>query len=187
MGKYLDEAGLGHLWGKIEDYVNTPIIPVTRAEYDALSEGEREGKLYLVTDAPERQPLSVSVEDYTTEDGWHVRKYSDGYVEMRRVIEKTIPISDWTETTDQQTSAVRCYTAHPIASIPLPLTLTERYSENVTMIGPDFPNWALILYQGATRHDDLTHTDSWSTIRPWQKPTTDITYKFSMIVTGRWK
>lgn len=48
---YLDNAGLAHLWGKIKGYVSTPTKTLTQAEYDALTEAEKQADiLYAITD-----------------------------------------------------------------------------------------------------------------------------------------
>ncbi len=49
MAKYLDDFGLSYLWQKIEGR-SIPVKAVTKEEYDALSEEEKNnGAAYLVT------------------------------------------------------------------------------------------------------------------------------------------
>lgn len=68
------------------------------------------------------------VQDYDTEDGWHVRKYSDGYVEMS--IRTTVVAPAWTTYTDASSSVK--YTTNPtIPAQALPVPLVERYTELV--------------------------------------------------------
>ena len=56
-------------------------------EYAALSEEEKQTEaLYAVLEPlwmPMAQPISI--QEYGTEDGWRVRKWRDGYVELSRM------------------------------------------------------------------------------------------------------
>lgn len=137
MSKYLDDSGLGHLWsilkGKIETKqdallpdatlevngahigVSVPTEGMTQAEYDALPAAEKARGLKIITDST---PLPANyVEDYTTEDGWHVRKYSDGYVEMTaRITGNTGIMNQWGTSGWYVTSE-----PSPAANYPIPL------------------------------------------------------------------
>ena len=84
---YLDNEGLARLWGKTRAYarsaytagvgieiaegaisLETPTVPITQAEYEALSEEEREGKLFLVTDAPAHEGFPCGMTVYSEEE-----------------------------------------------------------------------------------------------------------------------
>lgn len=69
------------------------------------------------------------VHSYDTEDGWHVRKYSDGYVEMTKKVVLTNvnlkPITGWVGT----------FNAPFIGPYSYPLTLTELFWCNVYSVG----------------------------------------------------
>ena len=62
--------------------VKTPVKPLTQGEYDGLSEEEKQAEAVYLVDEPPWTPVPLSIQEYDTEDGWHVRKWSDGYVEM---------------------------------------------------------------------------------------------------------
>ena len=101
---YLDQTGLTHFWTKIKAALNrkqdrlipdetilikdggisvkTPVTPLTKEEYDGLSEEEKQAEAVYLVDEPPWTPVPLSIQEYDTEDGWHVRKWSDGYVEM---------------------------------------------------------------------------------------------------------
>lgn len=101
---FLDKAGLAHFWGKVlaglggkQDAltpdesitlqdgnigVALPTKSLTRAEYEALPEEEKQAEKVYLVDEPPWVPAPLSVQEYDTEGGWHVRKWSDGYVEM---------------------------------------------------------------------------------------------------------
>lgn len=102
MQNFLDKTGLSYFWDKVKSYVNskveiddtltknedgvmgvtTPTVHLTKTEWEALSEEEKQKNILRIVDEPPWMPMAVSVQDYTTDNGWHVRKYSDGYVEM---------------------------------------------------------------------------------------------------------
>lgn len=110
---YLDTSGLSHFWGTVKAAllgkqdkltpdgsitlqgggigVKTPVKPVTRAEYDAFTEEEKQADAVYLVDEPPWTPVPLSIQEYDTEDGWHVRKWSDGYVEMSCKIDTIIP------------------------------------------------------------------------------------------------
>lgn len=53
--------------------VALPIKFVTKAEYNALSEEEKQAEAVYIVNEPLQMP-EPSVESYDTDDGWHVRK-----------------------------------------------------------------------------------------------------------------
>ena len=101
---FLDKDGLTHFWGKVLDAltgkqdnlepdesitldgnnisVSLPTKSVTQAEYNALNDEQKQADILYVVDEPPWIPAPLSIQEYDTEDGWHVRKWSDGYVEL---------------------------------------------------------------------------------------------------------
>jgi len=62
--------------------VALPAKAVSRAEYDAMTEAERQAETVYLVDGPAWEAVPMTIREYDTEDGWHVRKWSGGYVEM---------------------------------------------------------------------------------------------------------
>ena len=62
--------------------VALPAKAVSRAEYDAMTEAERQAETVNLVDEPAWEAVPMTIREYDTEDGWHVRKWSGGYVEM---------------------------------------------------------------------------------------------------------
>ena len=96
--------GLSHFWAKVKSAlagkqdaltpdgtirlrdgaigVALPAKAVSRAEYDAMTEAERQAETVYLVDGPAWEMVPMTIREYDTEDGWHVRKWSGGYVEM---------------------------------------------------------------------------------------------------------
>ncbi len=125
-----------------------------------------------VTDGGEGGGTSV-IESYDTEDGWHVRKWSDGYVEM--IYKGTNPSKGSYE------APYTYYTIHN--QISLPIVLVERYSENLSLLdssntyNPKFP----MVYTAG----DNEKTSSWGVFI--MVKATGVAMNYSLVVTGRWK
>lgn len=101
---YLDSAGLSHFtaWVKArlsgkqdaltpdgsiklqggDIAVSLPTKAVSKAEYEAMTEEQKQAEAVYLVDEPPWTPAPLSIQEYDTEDGWHVRKWSDGYIEM---------------------------------------------------------------------------------------------------------
>lgn len=106
--------------------VTTPVKGVlTQAEFDALSEVEKGKGVYVVDDGA-TGVSGVKIEEYDTADGWHVRKWSDGYAEVFLTKDLTISASDWTawgQIFSVSTSVLPTY--------DLPLAFTVVYDESI--------------------------------------------------------
>lgn len=87
---YLDNAGLAHLWGKIKGYVSTPTKTLTQAEYNALSEEEKQADiLYAITDDGGSSGGGASTgEVYSTEET-QIGTWIDGKPLYRKVVQST--------------------------------------------------------------------------------------------------
>lgn len=161
-------------------------IPITTSEYEALSESDRENKLYLVTDADATKPLvGLSVTDYDTEDGWHVRKWSDGYVEMtyrsETILEASMALNAF--------GALFSTSADFIPEIVYPFPLTEKYYEGIDLwqkTGANLSAWPYAVKDRTS--NPLNHTRRHGLVFVVNNPRSeDCTYEYAFHVTGRWK
>lgn len=163
--------------------VTTPVQRiVTQAEYDALPEAERNKGLYVISDGGSEEISGV--QEYDTEDGWHVRKWSDGYVELFKQVITEIPLSTW-----QPWGAIF---STRIGSFPLPFTLAKKYMENMLYANYDseasMATLMICLSQSTLNPGGayMDRTNYYAVWRP-EKPTEDLSSKFNISVTGRWK
>lgn len=189
-----------------------PVKVLTKTEYDLLDDTHKNSDiLYIVmlqtgldliykersfkSDIPtiekveEISQVAISniptVESYT-KNGWYVRKYSDGFVEMINNRKSgTITGSSWT-------SGGSGYYIDPLFSATaLPLTLVERYSFNYSVsIDPSSSSQAYgaIATDSSNSNSVLTHVSSITVWRFTQPPSSSkMVYMCSIVVTGRWK
>lgn len=207
---YLDSAGLAYFWGKTKTAlagkqntiaagdglsktgdalsVTTPVRSiVTQAEFDALPEAQQNKGLYVISDGGGGGDSGgVDVESYNTDDGWYVREWSDGYVELFKMIIVEIPLSSWT-------SWGALYSAS-LGSVPLPFQLTQKYMEHFLYANYENLEEAnrmtlmTAIAQGGNLPDGAYNdrTNYYLAYRP-TKPTSDIKSRFNISVTGRWK
>lgn len=164
------ESGIG---------VAVPTKHYTKEEYEAL-EGKPENTLCVVEE-PQSIPVAVSVQDYDTSDGWHVRKWSDGYVKMSITKEYTSPKSmilweGWR------------LLEQLVPKNELPVSLIARLDEHAFVVSPpsDMNNIDGSFYGlMQTGIADLTHTSAYSFLATENYSSKTITVLIS--VTGRWK
>ena len=140
--RLLNGNRVGELWEKIRDTfskkfttdstltmkdnvlgVATPVRGVTKADFESMTDEQKKG-LVVVTDEPPWMPVSVSVQDYDTDDGWHVRKWSDGYVEMDWRFEFS---GGWRQSGDWYISAILDDQDTKLRNILYPLKLKDLY------------------------------------------------------------
>lgn len=120
-------------------------------------------------------PLPLNyVQDYDTEDGWHVRKYSDGYVEMTLIKTCDVDLTSWGS--DTKASVL-------FSEIALPLSLTRKLSETAGLIDGNTPCGWLMQLPTSTLNV-LTTLNGYQITRPGDN-TGSVTV--SVVVTGRWK
>lgn len=128
--------------------------------------------------------VPISIEEYDTDDGWHVRKWSSGYVEM--CITKFYPIQQNT-----LTSSGGLYVAAGIyPHIPFPLPLVERYCE-VATCQPFYEKYlaGYCAPRGIPDQYSLTQTMEYSMYRtaPFPDNADDWIAGINIVVNGRWK
>lgn len=119
---------------------------------------------------------SIYIEEYDTSDGWHVRKWSDGYVEMVGVFEHTLKASDWTPWGNMYSVGSKI----PIYSYPI--ALASIYSEVLSVNYPD--GKAAAITQGT--RESLNKTKLYGLIRGIPDDG-DRKLVLNYFVTGRWK
>jgi len=195
---YLDQTGLTHFWTKIKGAlsgkqdllipdetiliknggisVKTPVKPLTKAEYDGLSEDEKQAEAVYLVDEPPWTPIPLSIQEYDTEDGWHVRKWADGYLEL--LADKSKNIGAWGSITPGVTYS-------QFDSMPLPFPLVKKYETHVAAFDKGTSGAAVTALQKGAHFDLLDALGplwliSFSTPPP---SLVGITIK----ITGRWK
>jgi len=157
--------------------VKTPVTPLTKEEYDGLSEEEKQAEAVYLVDEPPWTPIPLSIQEYDTEDGWHVRKWSNGYVEMFIRQTVSIPSNRWNNWLNVFVSVPSIF-----LSIPYPLTLVEFYSENVTESGPS-PFFLFFRKE----NDSLRETRVYDAVRGSQAPSQAMNFMVDRKICGRWK
>lgn len=185
---YLDNAGLAHLWGKVKSAlagkqdaltpdgsitlqgggigVALPTKSVTRAEYDAMTEAEKQAEAVYLVGEPAWEPVPLSVQEYDTEDGWHVRKWSDGYVSLELVF--TI--------SPQDNGLLMPGLQRGIFPLPeLQFPLLVQYSNQISIIGHAGNNIVWVANDTNEEMFSIVGNGLPSTVT------------FSYVVTGRWK
>lgn len=127
---------------------------------------------------------SIAIEDYDTEDNWHVRKWSDGYVEMS--ITKFCPL-----TQDLiYNSGDLYYAANVFPHMPYPLPLVERYCEHASyQVHPKALYAGWVAPRGVVDQYDLTQTMAYSMYRAttFGSIPSGVQVGINITVNGRWK
>lgn len=160
-------------------------IPITTSEYEALSESDRENKLYLVTDADATKPLvGLSVTDYDTEDGWHVRKWSDGYIEAR--MRKVFTGVKFAVHANAPSNILTNHDVTNCTCPPPPSEFIGLESYTPSLLGP---GWGLWISNGSDITTDPLFSRGFELIlwSPYVKTTSVLNIPVSITVTGRWK
>ena len=195
---YLDQTGLTHFWTKIKAALNrkqdrlipdetilikdggisvkTPVTPLTKEEYDGLSEEEKQAEaVYLVDETP-WTPVPLSIQEYDTEDGWHVRRWSDGYVEM--ILETTTNPSNWL----LLTTNIKYDT---LTSINLPFSLVKRYKTDANAFDNSNGYQSVAAFQKLNSNHLLSSTGDFWMLAFTNAPPKSV--GVTIEITGRWK
>lgn len=199
-GKFLDDVGLKRLWEKIRTSfgfkvdgtltvrenvlgVSQPVKgPINKEDYDKLSDDEKKS-LYIV-DEPEWTPTTLEIQEYDqTASGvkWHVRKWSNGYVEFVGLLSIAGVHVDGAFGTLYESSAQGPYN--------LPFNLEEKYNEQATIIkayNPSSSGAAGLFLYTFSRTESTSQTSTYCLARP-KSGLTSLTVKLSFYITGRWK
>lgn len=113
--------------------------------------------------------IQNQIEEYDTDDGWHIRKHSDGYVEMFAKISKSVSSSDFLDW-----GGGYVLTADNFKNFPFPLE--QKYGESATMLYP---------VAGALTQSDggkLTRTTKYGF---WRATAVPLTLEIAVSVFGR--
>lgn len=156
--------------------VKTPVKPLTQAEYDGLSEEEKQAEAVYLVDEPPWLPVPLSIQEYDTEDGWHVRKWSDGYVEM-------IYKKSHTGTSLAYGGESLLFFDSLNTDFQYPFALKEKFSETFNLLSCS--NSGNLKHPIMYSIGGLTKTNSWGLLigsNPIQ-----ISADISIVVTGTWK
>lgn len=177
------EAGKGVAIEEGKINVALPVEVLSADEYAALPEEEKRSEtLYGVPEPPWTPlPESLSVQDYKTEDGWHVRKWSDGYVEMRYANRKVY--------TNYGVSiqGVLWAKRDVAKNIPFPVKLVEKYLESGNISTFSASNTALLLTEGDDTEFYLDKTQNYRAMAFGSAISKGQDLLVEILVAGRWK
>lgn len=160
--------------------VAVPVKPLTQAEYDALPEEEKQAEAVYLVDEPPWTPALLSIQEYDTEDGWHVRKWSTGYVEM----------SLRSGVTSVTSTAGNGCPFPKLSKIAFPVPLVQKYSETATACDT---NCGAMVQVAALSYPEETPTEESALAKTgnyWVvagRTFDSLLMDASVIVTGRWK
>ena len=121
-----------------------------------------------------RSENALSIQEQDTEDGWHVRKWSDGYVEMdlQYTQNNVFPETSW---------GSLYYQLAPVHAFPVPLV--EKYRESCDIMGSSPSVRLILINQGS---NSLTHTSQIGFALAG-KLAVAVSVTVGYAVTGRWK
>lgn len=159
---------------------NDAIGIVVGSEWATGAEGIGEIEYTKATD-PEGTvtPLPANyVHDYTTDDGWHVRKYSDGYVEQTYSALITDPT--WATVRDVRYTSV--FNTDADGALPIPLVKYISFSGSALATVGGF---GMSLMASEERVSILTHAPSPFVVAT--ESSYSDAYRVNFTVVGRWK
>lgn len=197
---FLDKNGLSYLWQKITSRY-MPTKSLTTAEYNALSEEEKMVDVqYIITDdngdggygggitieqVNEAIDAAISsiptVEEYDTYDGWHVRKWANGYVELMKKVTISVPLSSWVNAG----AGDFVYSIGIIPAQTFPFVLQKKYYENCSLMYTAL--WGGLVHPSGDMPSDLLNKTNTYTMLKYSKPSYNLTNSVSFYVTGLWK
>lgn len=152
---------------------------ISQEDFDALPAEEKNSGLYVVRG--NGQTLSgIEIEEYDAivdDCDWHVRKWSNGYVEMSgaKWYSGIVATSKWGE----------IYQSDSFSGPMLPLTLSKKYRESANIINKEGYVHAAFISVSSGNFPNLSKISSFRVYRAVSSPT--INFGVNWIVTGRWK
>lgn len=150
--------------------VRIPNRPLSRAEYDALTEEEKQAETVYLVDEPSWMPTPISIQEYDAGNGWHVRKWSDGYVEQSQTKILSIPVSGWKRYGDTGTYTFEIANDTP----PVPMLRTSVNLVNILSATP-----SIFVFYGKNEDRDFLGT--------FGMPGVDRQVSLLFMMCGRWK
>lgn len=161
--------------------VTVPTKGVTKEEFDQMSNEEKKGHIIVIDESP-FIPVGTSLQEYDTEiDGcnWHVRKYSNGYVEMSGI--KNLGSISY----NVESSAIKgMYSCGEQGLIKYPIVLTKKYCEIDAGVSNNPGGYIILTMQGGKTDDFLIRSNRLFLLR---EATTAVNTDIHVFVTGRWK
>lgn len=165
--------------------VKTPVERIlTEQEFNALPPEKQNRGVYFV-DSPDQSLQGVTIEEYDTEVDncqWHVRKWSNGYVEFMGMCE----YQNVSMTSSYITDFL--YNSEVLTGVRFPFALTKKYVEEVRILNAlnGNNNAALILTSYGTNVAlQKQRLNSFRVV--WHTKSENINFTLSAYVTGRWK
>lgn len=164
------------------------IVRTTQSEYNKLTTEQKRGA-YMITGTNTTPELmydgkAAMVEEYD-KDGWHVRKWSSGYVEM--LAHKLFQCPN-TSFQPIATGEALHMASGVVTPIPYPIQLTKKYIE-IAVSEPDgtlpLAGWAVP--RGVTGQISLTQTMEYSYYRVKSVSQGTVDMWIGYFITGRWK
>lgn len=167
--------------------VESPVKGVySQEDYNALPGNQKNHGLYvmndglkIIIDGTEVSISDAAVAEYNTDDGWHVRKFSDGYVEMISSDTITMAVEDWTLYGTGYAKDMG------FTGKTFPLTLTVLYDiiPSLITVGHGYGAWLTL---SAYSTSPLTFAPGYSIWR-FTVPNASKVYTLKRLVLGRWK
>lgn len=163
------------------DVLNAVKDVVTPLEYNNMSDEERNHGVFIIHGVDEHPVYGLTIEEYDTvvdECNWHVRKWSNGYVELFGRKSYNLDIT---------TEWVVGYNWHrsdaTIGVLKYPFPLVEIYNENAIANNSNIAT--LVVTVPNNQLSLLEYTSPLLAIRPFSTP--DVSFVLNVSVTGRWK
>lgn len=126
---------------------------------------------------------SSDLDEYDTSDGWHVRKWANGWVEMFKIISSTATTGSWVSWGN---ASQMFYSDNLVPSQTLPVKLTRKYFEECSVLAHN--GWAIYLSRSGYDYSGISSTTShiYMGARP-TKPSENVNFTFGLLVIGKWK
>lgn len=117
-----------------------------------------------------------NIDEYDTEDGWHVRKWANGYIEqsIKKIYTNLNITNSW---------GGGFNSGNGFGPFTYPISFTKLYTVNISGMGDN----SLLITSAYSNYYEhyLTQTPVIGVFRP--ATGTNITFYFYIFVTGRWK
>lgn len=151
-----------------------PIIEaITQEEYDDMADTDKNAGVYFIKESS-LFTREITMDEYDTSDGWHVRKWSNGRAELQTTLHQSVLATDWVAW-----GGIYSVNASKFVVKDYPINLTDtREFANLRSI-----EIGALLMSGYTY---TNKTSSYSFVRG-SAPNNDVTFAIDFLITGRWK
>lgn len=194
--KVPDSNRISELWAEFKVLLSGKVDLETLKDYpkvDAVVEVMTEALKSYPTDTEMQAAIASAiseieiptVEEYDTDDGWHVRKYSDGYVELLNY-----RVSSPKKGTDWTANGNGYLIDNLFPAVYFPFSLTKRYTVTFSFgFATDTTNTYGAIPSVTTTDNGpyikVPGLAAWRFTKPPDQYST--TYSCNIVVTGRWK